>query len=63
MAKRKSVEVVKGRRVIDPKTGRPMKAGEAHEVVMDQFWLRRMEDGDVIEASKSSAVKKAKEKK
>jgi hypothetical protein len=43
-----------GLRVRDPQTGQPLP-DDGKEVVMDAYWTRRLNDGDVTQTSKGTA--------
>lgn len=53
------VKPIEGRQVPDPDRGDTLPA-EGREVLPTQYWQRRVNDGDVVEAS-PAAAKKAKE--
>lgn len=47
------IEVKAGRHVRDPKTGKLMKEGEPVNVDKSQYWIRRLQAGDVMMVKKT----------
>lgn len=59
-----SVELSQDRRVRNPDTGLVLEAGKSYRVPATQFWLKRLQDGDVLllEEKKSEAKPEKKKK-
>jgi hypothetical protein len=55
MAEFMSIKLADGRRVKDPYTSHVLTPGKIYKVGVGQFWLRRIESGDVVLADAPAA--------
>ena len=52
-----------GKKIREPRTGLPMEQNKVYNVPLSQFWLKRLKEGDVVEAKRPAVSKPKKAKK
>lgn len=63
MARMIMIRPAEGKKIRDPRNGKPLPADRDMRVELGSYWLRRLKDGDVYEVKEKKASKKKPEPK